>query len=281
MTTPGHDGPFSSGFMDDYFAEAEEHMIAVRRGLLAVEDALGSDPPPGVLEELFRSFHSLKGISAMVELREAELLAHHMESCLRAVRQGHLTLTATSLEVLVDGARMLDRVIDARRSSSELPSIEALAEALESVARGGGPGAPGSPVTPAVSSPTVAPSGARLWRVTLRADPGAGRSWREGGYRSRAPSADRRDRQRRAARPARRRHRVRLRRPDRRRTTARGLARRRADVCAARDQRAGPAGRRPGRLRSGSAAGGAALSGTCRRPGRPTSFASIWRDSTT
>jgi len=80
MTTPGHDGPFSSAFMDDYFAEAEEHMLAVRRGLLAVEDALGSDPPPGVLEELFRSFHSLKGISAMVELREAELLAHHMES---------------------------------------------------------------------------------------------------------------------------------------------------------------------------------------------------------
>ena len=50
--------------------------------------ASGSTSPPAVLEELFRSFHSLKGISAMVELREAELLAHHMESCLRAIRQG-------------------------------------------------------------------------------------------------------------------------------------------------------------------------------------------------
>jgi two-component system chemotaxis sensor kinase CheA len=157
--------------MDDYFAEAEEHMIAVRRGLLAVEETLGSDAPPGVLEELFRSFHSLKGISAMVELREAELLAHHMESCLRVIRQGHLTLTATSLEVLVDGARLLDRVIDARRSSSELPSIEALAEALESVARGGGPVASGAPVTPAVSSPAVVPGGARLWRITFAPTP--------------------------------------------------------------------------------------------------------------
>src|SRR6188768_1471146 len=144
MTPAGHDSPFAAGFMDDYFAEAEEHMIAVRRGLLAVEDALGSDPPPGVLEELFRSFHSLKGISAMVELREAELLAHHMESCLRALRQGHLTLTASSLEVLVDGARLLDRVIDARRSSSEPPPIAAQTEALESLARQDAIAAPGS-----------------------------------------------------------------------------------------------------------------------------------------
>ena len=74
--------------MDDYFAEAEEHIIAVRRSLLMLEAALGSDLPAAVLEDLFRSFHSLKGISAMVELREAELLAHHMESCLRAIRQG-------------------------------------------------------------------------------------------------------------------------------------------------------------------------------------------------
>ena len=34
----------------------------------------------------------------MVELREAELLAHQMESCLRAVRQGDLTLTSASFE---------------------------------------------------------------------------------------------------------------------------------------------------------------------------------------
>src|SRR5580765_5961896 len=116
MTPAGHDSPFAAGFMDDYFAEAEEHMIAVRRGLLAVEDALGSDPPPGVLEELFRSFHSLKGISAMVELREAELLAHEMETCLRAVRQGRAPFSASTIDALVGGTQFLEQVIAARRS---------------------------------------------------------------------------------------------------------------------------------------------------------------------
>ena len=74
--------------MDDYFAEAEEHIVAVRRSLLMLDRVGGRPVSAAVLEELFRSCHSLKGISAMVELREAEVLAHHMESCLRAVRQG-------------------------------------------------------------------------------------------------------------------------------------------------------------------------------------------------
>ena len=91
MSNPDPNRPFAASFMDDYFAEADEHLVAVRRSLLSLEGALDSNPPPAPLEELFRSFHSLKGISAMVELREAELLAHHMESCLRGVRRGTLT----------------------------------------------------------------------------------------------------------------------------------------------------------------------------------------------
>src|SRR4029079_5637565 len=118
-------------------AEADEHMVAVRRSLLALEGALGSALPSGALEELFRSFHSLKVMWAMVELREAELLAHHMESCLRAVRQGRLTLTSTNFEGLVDSVRLLEHVIATRRASAPPPSIEAMAEQLEALARSG------------------------------------------------------------------------------------------------------------------------------------------------
>ena len=107
MSNPDSDRPFADGFMDDYFAEADEHLVAMRRSLLALEGALGSAPPSAPLEELFRSFHSLKGISAMVELREAELLAHHMEGCLRAVRQGELRLTAETFDALVNPGRSI------------------------------------------------------------------------------------------------------------------------------------------------------------------------------
>jgi len=123
MSTHEPTSPFASGFMDDYFAEAEEHIIAVRRSLLALEPALGSRLPLPVIEELFRSFHSLKGLSAMVELREAELLAHQMESCLRAVRDGHFVMTAASFETLVDGAKVLESVIAAHRDGQPVPAV--------------------------------------------------------------------------------------------------------------------------------------------------------------
>jgi two-component system chemotaxis sensor kinase CheA len=122
--TPDDRLPFAAGFMDDYFAEADEHIVTVRRSLLALEAALGSELPSAVLEELFRSCHSIKGISAMVELRQAELLAHHMESCLRAVRQHQVELNPANFEALVDAARMLEAVVAARRSGGVIPDVE-------------------------------------------------------------------------------------------------------------------------------------------------------------
>ncbi len=175
MSSPGQNGPFAAGFMDDYFAEADEHMVAVRRSLLIVEGTIGSSPPTAALEDLFRSFHSLKGISAMVELREAELLAHQMETCLRAVRQGALTLTSASFETLVDGARMLERVIAARRTSTPPPAIEPLIETLETLVRPQAGGAAVGHQPPSVSTRSLTSSphatGTRVWRVTFVPSP--------------------------------------------------------------------------------------------------------------
>ena len=108
--------------MDDYFAEADEHLLAIRRCLLMLDGVERLDPSSSVLEELFRSCHSLKGISAMVELREAEVLAHHMESCLRAIRKGEIALDAGKLDTLLAGASTLEGVIVARREGSPVPS---------------------------------------------------------------------------------------------------------------------------------------------------------------
>jgi two-component system chemotaxis sensor kinase CheA len=128
------DPQFESSFMDDYFAEADEHLLAIRRCLLMLDAAQGADVPPAVLEELFRSCHSLKGISAMVELREAELLAHHMESGLRAIRQGDVALDGRNLDTLLAGANALEAVIVAKRQGVPVPSEELAIAALGALA---------------------------------------------------------------------------------------------------------------------------------------------------
>jgi len=120
--------------MDDYFAEADEHLLAIRRCLLMLDGVERPAPSSSVLEELFRSCHSLKGISAMVELREAEVLAHHMESCLRAIRQGETVLDGVNLETLLAGANALEAVIVARREGNPLPSGEEAIAALRAMA---------------------------------------------------------------------------------------------------------------------------------------------------
>ncbi len=89
QTGSPHDDAAFPDFLDDYFAECEEHLTGVRRLLLALETSVGrADINRPVLDELFRHFHSLKGISGMVELRQAEDLAHRLEEFLRALRQG-------------------------------------------------------------------------------------------------------------------------------------------------------------------------------------------------
>jgi two-component system, chemotaxis family, sensor kinase CheA len=163
MSTSDPRGSFVDGFMDDYFAEADEHLVTVRRGLLALESALGSALPAAVLEELFRSFHSLKGISAMVELHEAESVAHQMESCLRAIRQGHVTLESGSFETLVDGAKLLEEIIHAYRRKEPFPDIDAMRARLEAFARNQSSDQGATPEEPSIADG----ASARVWKVTF------------------------------------------------------------------------------------------------------------------
>ena len=111
-------------FLDDYFAECDEHLTGVRRLLLALEGSVGrAEINRVVLDELFRHFHSIKGISGMVELRQAEDLAHRLEDYLRVLRTGDATLSAEGMDALFDGTQMLEQVVNVRRSGGIFPAV--------------------------------------------------------------------------------------------------------------------------------------------------------------
>ena len=162
---------FAAGFLEDYYAEAEEHIASVSRSLLALEAALGSDLPLSVVEDLFRSFHSLKGISAMVELREAEMVAHHMEGLLRAVLTGGRNLTSANFEMLVDGAKLLETVVLAKRSGNVLPDVRAFLEQLDRIAQRSTRDNASAVLTAPDAKAAEGNLGSahpRVWRVTFR-----------------------------------------------------------------------------------------------------------------
>ena len=168
-TSDGSSGDFIAGFMDDYFAECDEHLTDVRRILLSADPAAGADLQPQALEELFRSFHSLKGLSGMVELRDAELLAHEMEEYLRLLRDGAVRFTAPGHEGLVKGTAALEQVIAARREGASPPLVQDTLALLARLPAAGGP-AP-SPIAADDSGEDLSPVEPKRWRVTFTPSP--------------------------------------------------------------------------------------------------------------
>ena len=159
MDTPNADnrGEFFDQFLDDYYAECDEHLVSIRRSLVTLEDEINASAiDRTLLDNLFRSFHTLKGISGMVGLNAAEQLAHHLESYLRELRDGQVILNEPGFKALVDGVGLLEAVINAHRNEQPLPAIDQIAARLQKVSAESVDATPATATTPAGSQPAVA-----------------------------------------------------------------------------------------------------------------------------
>ncbi len=133
MTDTTDNTPFAE-FMDDYYAESDEHLSLIRGNLIALETALqkGDRDHATIENDLLRSFHTIKGLSAMVDLKPAEILAHHTETHLKRLSQDQMPLTQAGLGALVQATRLMESIISARRKADPLPDIAASVRNLES-----------------------------------------------------------------------------------------------------------------------------------------------------
>lgn len=123
---------FFAEFLDDYFAECDEHLTLIRRNLLAIDHQLEKgEIEPQTLEEMLRSFHSLKGLSGMVSVKEAEQLSHQIESYLRGLRSQEIIVNTEGINILIAGIKMLELVINNRRANQPAPDINPVLVQLE------------------------------------------------------------------------------------------------------------------------------------------------------
>ncbi|HEX4346729.1 MAG TPA: chemotaxis protein CheA [Vicinamibacterales bacterium] len=156
---------FFDGFMDDYFAECDEHLGAASRELLVLEQSIGTpEPEQRAIGELFRFFHSLKGISAMVELRPAEQLSHSLEEYLRSVRAREVSLTQPGVDLLIEGTQRLEQIITAHRFKRPQPPIDDVVARLEALVHERGHAGVDRGVPLAAAHAPFAP---RRWRGTF------------------------------------------------------------------------------------------------------------------
>lgn len=88
-------------------AESEEHLQTLETGLLHLESKPGD---ASVLEDLFRSAHSLKGAARMLGVDRLETLAHHFEDELGAARRGRRAISSESADRLYHGLDAMRRL---------------------------------------------------------------------------------------------------------------------------------------------------------------------------
>lgn len=83
--------------------EAVEHLDAIEESLVRLE----SDSSPGLLQQIFRAAHTLKGSAATIGHTRMETLTHAMESVLEAFRQGTASPDHESIDALLAALDLL------------------------------------------------------------------------------------------------------------------------------------------------------------------------------
>jgi two-component system chemotaxis sensor kinase CheA len=104
----------TADFIAGFIAEAEEHLGAVNANLLSIEGAAHKgEPTPRQVRDLFRSFHTLKGLAAMVGVDPIVDIAHAMETVLREADRAAGRLPTGAVELLLRGTGVVEQGVRA------------------------------------------------------------------------------------------------------------------------------------------------------------------------
>lgn len=141
--------------VQEFATEVAEHIDASEQILVG---ASMQQPEQGEINLLFRSFHSIKGLSRVIGFGALEGIAHEAESLLATVRSGAQALTESATNLLLQS---LDAVKQARTDlmeGREFKSNDKLVSALKAATKGGGGAAAHTDAGPQGETEEGAPS---------------------------------------------------------------------------------------------------------------------------
>ena len=105
--------------LEGFIEESREHMDAIEVALLDVE----KDPTnTTTINELFRPFHTIKGIAGFLNLRDINRLTHEMETILDLGRKNELKITAETIDLFFAGVDVLKQQINSLANYMNNPS---------------------------------------------------------------------------------------------------------------------------------------------------------------
>ena len=121
----------------EFLAEAQELVEALSRDLLLLDEAhhRGEHVEPALINEIFRSVHTLKGIAGMFGYRHVGAVAHALEDLLDDLRLGRAMLGQELLDILFDSVERFQRLLalDDPQSPGEDLSVQEYIAAIRAV----------------------------------------------------------------------------------------------------------------------------------------------------
>lgn len=95
-------------YLDMFIEESKENLQAINKHLLVLE----SEPTNiNVVQEIFRSAHTLKGMSATMGFEDLASLTHELENVLDLVRNAKFTLDSDSMDVIFRAVDKLEEML--------------------------------------------------------------------------------------------------------------------------------------------------------------------------
>ncbi|MBU2701990.1 two-component system chemotaxis sensor kinase CheA [Sporomusaceae bacterium BoRhaA] len=123
-------------YMGMFLEESREHLQSLNQSLLELE----SDPSAlAVLDEIFRSAHTIKGMSATMGFTQIAELTHEMENVLDLLRKSVLKADPNIIDLLFKCVDTLEQLVESVANETELTiDVNPLVEKLRQVANNGG-----------------------------------------------------------------------------------------------------------------------------------------------
>lgn len=87
--------------VSDFVLESREHLKTVEAGLLVLEKESSNSE---VLNAVFRSFHTIKGLAGFLEFAGIQALSHEVETILDLARSGQLSMSPNLIDLTLESA---------------------------------------------------------------------------------------------------------------------------------------------------------------------------------
>lgn len=95
-------------YLDMFIDEAREHLQAINDNLLVFEK---TPDDISIVNEIFRSAHTLKGMAATMGFEDLAALTHEMENVLDLIRQHKLVVTTPVIDVIFQSVDALESMV--------------------------------------------------------------------------------------------------------------------------------------------------------------------------